>query len=203
MRLAALAGMGRANPRAHRPSYFRRASTHAMPRISYSTMPFREHGEPQPRGLLAILVRRSSREHDADWLLHTLKYAGCYLRLMSLRRAVNDPNGRAVAPQVIAHPLKSRPTQICRWSYETHYAEAVLIFLARRGIPARTEHFECRPSPEVDVEIFQVLRVGADPPIRRRHPAIHRRCQILVDVAAALDPAAAVAGLYPYKAGFR
>jgi len=46
--------------------------------------------------LFGVLTKLAGGEYDANRLLHPLKYARGDLRLMSLRRAVNDPYLTAV-----------------------------------------------------------------------------------------------------------
>ena len=66
------------------------------------------------RRLRPILLLGTSGENDADWLLDALENARCYIRLMAFGRAVDHPNVRAIAAEVVAHLLKTGATEIGR-----------------------------------------------------------------------------------------
>ena len=58
-------------------------------------------------GGVRLLLRRARGEHDAHGLLHALEDARVDLRLVALRRAVDDPDVVAGAAEVVAHLLKA------------------------------------------------------------------------------------------------
>ena len=67
----------------------------------------RQRVKPHLRGLIVALIELAGRKHDANRLLHALKYTRRDLRLMPFRRAIDDPNFGARATQIVAHLLES------------------------------------------------------------------------------------------------
>src|SRR5262245_532058 len=56
------------------------------------------------------------------------------------------------------------------------------------------KHFPGRPTPEIDIEILQVLSMRANAPLRRRPPAVEKCSEL--PACARLDPAAAPFSLF-------
>ena len=97
---------------------------------------------------------------------------------MSFRRAIDDPDFRTRAPQIVAHLLEAWTVEKAGDGDEADDAFLVLVGIARRGVIARAKDLPCRPAPEIDVEILEVLDVRTDAPFRRRPPAVERRDQL-------------------------
>ena len=169
------------------------------------SVPRRKGPVPDPRRGGRARIGAPNRHDDAHGLLHALEDARRHLRLMPLRRAVDDPDLVRVPAQLRAHFLKAGSVQKPRHGDEGDDAPAV-----RRAAfgpwwgaisdPARSRVFDScpsaipedlprRPPPEIDVEVAQMLGMGADVPVRRRHPLAERSGD-LVALRAALDPAA-------------
>src|SRR5271157_3207596 len=105
---------------------------------------------------------------------------------MTFWGAVDDPDVVPGTPEVIAHLLEA-------WTVEEsgHRNEADNSPVrSRRAI----KNLPGGPAPEVDVEIAEMLGVGADAPLARRLPRIERR-RLWGVIAAGLDPAASPFGL--------
>src|SRR6185295_15116894 len=117
-------------------------------------------------------------QHDAHRLLHALEDARVDVGLVPLRRAVDDPDRRAVAPQLLPHLLEAGTVQETCDGDEADDARAVLVAADRLAM-TRAEYLERRPPPEIDVEVLQMLGVSADTPADRRRPQVHwrRRCR--------------------------
>ncbi|ODN68805.1 hypothetical protein A6302_03906 [Methylobrevis pamukkalensis] len=126
-------------------------------------------------------------------MLDTLKDTCRHLRLVALRRAVDHPDVGATGAQVGPHLLETLPVEEARHGDEAD--DALLIAVGPTGgvAPAGAKHLEARPAPEVDVEILQMLGMGADMPLGRGPPPFHRRRSA---IRAMLDPAAKAVRLF-------
>src|ERR1043166_1152503 len=111
---------------------------------------------------IRITLRRPRCENDADRLLDALKYARIDLRLISFRGAIDYPNVVAFLPKVIAHALKTEPTQKPSRCNKTHDAFA-MVRMVVKDLP-------CRPPPEKNIESAQFLYIEPKPPFAGRNP---------------------------------
>src|ERR1039458_328135 len=132
---------------------------------------------------LSVIGTRS--QHDADGLLDGLEDPGIDFRLVPLGRAIDDPNVITGPAQVIAHLLKSRPVQEAGYGNEAHYAGVV------RGV--MVIDFPRGPTPEVDIQVAQVLTVDSGTPFAWWHPVRQRR-RLLGILVSAFNPTAAPLG---------
>ena len=103
----------------------------------------------------------------------------------------------ASRPQVGAHLLEAGAVQKAGDRDEADHAAPVRPAAEIAGGRAAaegvaTEHLPRRPAPEINIEVAQMLGVGADAPRHRRLPIVERRGEA---GAAILDPAAATLGL--------
>jgi len=73
---------------------------------------------------------------------------------MPFRRAVDDPNLGASAPQIVAHLLEAGAVKKTGDSNETDDAFFVLVGQTRRSVISGTEHFPGCPAPEIDIEVL-------------------------------------------------
>src|ERR1700674_5089859 len=100
---------------------------------------------------------------------------------MAFRRAVNDPNVVASASHVVAHFLESGSPEKARHCDEANNP-CVVCRVMVKDLP-------CRPTPEVDIEIAEVLAVRSGAPFCRRHPSFERWWVLRIR-ASIPDPAA-------------
>ncbi len=69
---------------------------------------------------------------------------------------------------------------------------SIMLGLAGCLVPSRTKHLQRRPTPEIHIEVLEVMSMSTHTPLQRRHPTIHRRD---APNAAALNPATLATGL--------
>ena len=148
-------------------------------------MPRGQRVETHLRRTRWIVLRGARGEHDADGLLDPFEDARGYFRLMSLGRAVDDPDVVTGAAEVIPHLLKPRAAKETGNRDVADDASAALWVVI--------EDFPRRPTPEIDIQISQVLAVSAYSPFTRGHP-LGEWGSLLRLARLALDPAAAALG---------
>src|SRR5262245_37983714 len=106
---------------------------------------------------------------------------------MALRAAIDYPDAVSGSTQVVAHTLESRSVEESGDGDETNDASVVLRVVV--------EDLPGRPAPEIDVEVAQVLGVGADAPIGGRYPFVEQWVHPFRR-RTFLNPAAASLGLF-------
>src|ERR1039457_7229489 len=104
---------------------------------------------------------------------------------MALGRTIDDPNVVTSSTHVVAHLLKSRAVEEASNGNETHDTGVVRSIMVI--------HFPGGPTPEVDIQIAQVLTVYPGAPFAGRHPILERRRLLRVPIAT-LNPPAATLG---------
>ena len=97
--------------------------------------------ELHSRRLFVALAELACREDDADRLLHSLEDARRHVWLVALGRAIDHPDFRAGAPQVIAHFFETRTVEKPGDRNETDDAFLVLVRVAGCRVVAGPKTF--------------------------------------------------------------